>query len=354
MKISCLTSLRFIAATMIVVHHSRSMLWLSVDDFRGIPLDHAVSFFFILSGFVLAYKYPRLDRASVARFYLARFVRVWPLHFCAFLVLVAMYWPYSWEFIRKDFPLTAANVLLVQGWIPIKEVYFSWNWLSWAVSAEVFFYLLFPVLVRGFERTWKYKLCGSLLLVAILVALCNYTAPPADIQTGILYINPLSRLFEFVLGMATALLWREYGGKVNPQGMKGSLLEAGVFCGTIASIYYASSLIAICGFMGSAGREYLSHTSSALLFAALIFVMANQSGVVSKILQFKPLVLLGEASYVIFIFHQVILRCYKENTAMFSLPEPILYVIFWVILVTFSVTAYRIEHFVATRCPKPV
>jgi peptidoglycan/LPS O-acetylase OafA/YrhL len=351
-KINSLSSLRFIAASMIVVHHSRGMLWLTPDTFKNIPLDHAVSFFFVLSGFVLTHVY--LSRSfSAVPFYMARFARIWPLHVFAFLTLLIVC-PYLIK-APSAVPLAALNLSLVHSWIPIGQAFFSYNWLSWAVSVEVFFYLVFPLLIKDFERTWIYKLCGSLLLVTLLMAVCHYVALPPYSQdtmnkissTGVLYINPLSRLFEFVLGMSTALLWKTYSHRITLSPSAGSLLEISALCGVMLSLYYSLPLLAaVYGFIGPVVCEYLSHTLSALPIAALIFVIALQKGALSSLLKFRPLVLLGNASFAIFLFHQIILRFYLAHAEYFHpLPIPLLYVFFWVFLILFSLTVtYVVER----------
>ncbi len=88
-QIKCLTSLRFFAAAKIVVFHS-------VNAFRGLgqgkipfPLGQGVSFFFVLSGFILTYVYPSLSGSHRIRdFYVARIARIWPAHFVTFLLLL--------------------------------------------------------------------------------------------------------------------------------------------------------------------------------------------------------------------------------------------------------------------------
>jgi len=60
-KLNSLTSMRFVAAAMIVVHHSRGNFGIPLDAGGRFLLDQAVSFFFVLSGFILTYVYPRLD-----------------------------------------------------------------------------------------------------------------------------------------------------------------------------------------------------------------------------------------------------------------------------------------------------
>ena len=341
-RIDCLTSLRFIAASMIVVHHSRGTLYLKPDFLEKIPFDHAVSFFFILSGFILTYNYPKFEGVqSVIKFYIARLAKIWPIHISSFLLLFIIFLPWSYYSI-KNFPnnLDAVlNILMVQGWIPIKRIYFSYNWLSWAISTEFFFYLSFPFLINNFGRTYKYKLCGSFLLVIILIFVCTYSTLTPELRTGILYINPLSRLFEFILGMSTAFLWENYHDHIRLNKFSATLVEICALGGAIVSIYYSFFLIRSVGkYIGTSSCEYLCHTSSAIPFAVLIFFMAMQKGILSRIFQYRGMVLLGETSFAIFMFHQIILRFYVAHLKYFSfLPTPILYGLFWIFLILLSI-----------------
>ena len=65
-KIDALTGVRFIAAAMILVHHA-SIFRVPVPPFA---LDHGVSLFFVLSGFILSYVYPQLGSWSAIRRFL--------------------------------------------------------------------------------------------------------------------------------------------------------------------------------------------------------------------------------------------------------------------------------------------
>jgi peptidoglycan/LPS O-acetylase OafA/YrhL len=95
-KFDALTGLRFLAASLILVHHSTVLripipLW---------SFGHGVSLFFVLSGFILAYIYPRLDSGAEAkRFLILRVARIWPAHAATLLLTVvalslpAVNWP---------------------------------------------------------------------------------------------------------------------------------------------------------------------------------------------------------------------------------------------------------------------
>ena len=64
-----LTSLRFFAAMVILI--AQCGLVLRFVDFSW-PVLQAISFFFVLSGFVLMYRYPAIQPIEVGRFYRCR------------------------------------------------------------------------------------------------------------------------------------------------------------------------------------------------------------------------------------------------------------------------------------------
>ena len=186
---------------MIVVHHSVGLFGIEP---MGVNFGQGVTFFFVLSGFILTYVYPELPTgAATMRFWRARVARVWPAH-VASLVLGLVLLQYGW-----DTSTAIANLLMVQAWIPVSKYYFSYNAVSWSISAEFFFYLAFPFLLYKWDSTWRIKLAASGLIVVLLVVMVTvlalpsygHSAVPADAvkvtQHGILYINPVTRIFEF-------------------------------------------------------------------------------------------------------------------------------------------------------------
>lgn len=349
-KIDSLTSLRFIAAGMIVLHHTReSWSRLLPGLSNHVNLGQGVSFFFILSGFILTYVYPQFKSSNeVRRFFVARVARVWPAHMAAIILLFAIYVPLSFGEGRSILTWTL-NIFMIQGWIPLKEVFFSFNAVAWSISTEFFFYLAFPFLIRDFETTWTYKLMFSFLLVIAIVWFCNYFNLPAYdadakysiSRTALVYINPLSRLFEFVLGMCVALAWKKYYGLSNFGKITGSILELAAL-GVIALFLYLSSYAGyLTSLIGPAGSEYLGHTGASLSFALCIFIISLERGLVSYILRFKIPVLLGEISYSIYLFHQIILRFYGAHPGFARfLPLPVLYA------VTLITTAFFVWMFI--------
>lgn len=205
--------MRFFAATMIVFHHSFKEFGFGVNIPKYFSLNQAVSFFFILSGFILAYVYRSFeDKQSVKRFFIARVARVWPLHITA--TIISMIIAYKWHWfqlignhaIEKFWLPLFTNVFMIHSWIPLKDYFWSFNSVSWSISTEFGFYFLFPVLIHNFGNTWKSKLSFTFFLSILIVIFCLFTKLPVGIDNrvwyfGLISINPLSRLFEFTFGI---------------------------------------------------------------------------------------------------------------------------------------------------------
>jgi peptidoglycan/LPS O-acetylase OafA/YrhL len=328
-KLDALTGLRFFAAIAIVIHHLRGF-GLPNNVFEGWLLDNGVSLFFVLSGFILTYVYPSLDtRGAIRRFWLARFARIWPAHITALALCYLLLDgdPSKYGTGVNTLTYGIANILLVHAWIPYAESFFSYNSVSWSISTEAFFYLAFPILISAFSRTWWLKLIAVSLISLALIYICIatglqvYTAPGQGLTlTGILYINPLTRLFEFTLGMCTALLWRNTHDKLRAGMIVGTLVELAVIILMLASSRAVAQLCAWANSeFGFAAAQWLGQGGGmALNFAGLIFVMALHQGLISRALGSRIGIFLGEISFMIYLIHYVLLRAYTMRIEWFS------------------------------------
>lgn len=296
-RLKALTSLRFFAAAVVVVHH------LSGGSLSFDGGAHGVAFFFALSGFILAYNYQALPSWSdQRRFLINRFARLWPAHVvgivAVFLVLPELFAVTSWEQI-------ISNLAMVQAWIPINGIAYSINGPSWSISTEFAFYLAFLFLIQDFRRTWWWKLAGTLGVAISLVVLASalrlpWSAPNliTDCST-LLYIFAPARLFEFTLGMCAAFVWRV----LSPRIKEGSIL-LWTTIELAAVVLVAWTTWATHAYLGQAPIYYWI-VSAAITIPALmlISVMALQRGWISAMLSIGPMVILGEISYSIYLLH---------------------------------------------------
>jgi peptidoglycan/LPS O-acetylase OafA/YrhL len=322
---------------MIVLEHSAGLLGKEFSKcIASYCLDQGVSFFFVLSGFILYYSYPKLtSRGQIAEFLTARIARIWPTHI-ATATLFALLFSVWWLPQGSRVPwVTLANVFLLQAWIPQSRAYFSFNAPSWSVSTELFFYLLFPLLVVNWEKTWRTKLLACGTLTAGMLLLCNYlklhgtSSPISSLFHALLYINPISRLLEFVLGMTGGLLFVNLSRRRLSRAVA-SALEILFVVLALTNLYLSSILFsAMRNCAGSPLPYWLYYTSGAPVYACLITTLAFQKGWVSSFLSLRPLIILGEISYSVYLVHWIILQWFQEHTTFATITHLAVYFIYW-------------------------
>lgn len=228
--LDALTSLRFVAAAYVLIFHYDRFYFGSVPATGPVSLGYSgVSFFFVLSGFILAYTYRSVDLGDpgiLSRFRRARIARVYPLYLLS--LLAALPWLIAW--VLKAAPplqtLMVSSVVLaplgLHAFVPGAAC--ALNCPSWSISAEVFFYLLFPALLPLVLRRPVASAVAALALWCVLAAastvIWRHFAPgvsvidpnasgqvPALLAQFIKYFPPL-RLPEFVAGLLLFVLWQ--------------------------------------------------------------------------------------------------------------------------------------------------
>jgi len=336
-RLDALTSLRFFAAAMIVTSHAAGLFGTVRGDIPTVFIQ-GVSFFFVLSGFILAYIYPRLETwPEIRHFWRARFARIWPAFFVSFLLA---YWLLS---LSWDTKIGMANLFMVHAWIPFPNYFHSYNVPSWSISAEMFFYLAFPFLIYQWQKTWLIKLLVSGAIVITLISVLNLidqgTFVEGTIGNAILYEHPVSRIFEFIIGIWIAFYWHKRVKHNQWTTFRATLYESGVILLAVASMYSISTFVSLMPLTlgGEAATAWLKGSGSIFAFGLLIYVMAIGRGRISAWLSHPILVLLGEISFSVYLLHYMLLEYYGENFASFPhLPNLLSLAIFWTILLLSS------------------
>jgi peptidoglycan/LPS O-acetylase OafA/YrhL len=166
--LDALTIARFPAAIGVVwFHFGRAQLSFIPKWLHGFIISGytGVTFFFVLSGFILTYVYHRRDlhnSIELRRFAVHRIARIYPVYLLAWALYGLLSPPHSWSGIIAWGVLSAT---LLQSWIPNGPP--NWNWPGWSLSAEAFFYACFPAL-QGASRRLRtgvlYAVLGLLLI----------------------------------------------------------------------------------------------------------------------------------------------------------------------------------------------
>jgi peptidoglycan/LPS O-acetylase OafA/YrhL len=343
-RLNALTGLRFVAAVVVVLYHvARPALAGGPDWLRQIiAAGHVgVSLFFVHSGFVLAYRY--LDATGSrpfgrAAFWCARLARLWPLYLISLLLTLPFPdYPASLPDWRS---LDVARVLVVlstmtftQAWLP--DLQMVWNGPAWSLSVEAFFYAVFPFLCAPVAR-WPSRsllaLCGASWVFALALPLAYLVSHPdgsgalpsyalwAGPERAMAYgqersywaqyviFAPLARLPEFVLGVAAGVLFLRH--RSSGRRLPGALLSG------------VGALGVVVGMWAGAWLPYLLLNNGLLApcCALLMFGLAHGGGPLAWLLSRRPMLILGEASYGVYILQTPVLIWFSLALSLAAPP----------------------------------
>jgi len=316
LNLPTLTSLRFFAAAMIFAFHLREFAPTPLLYALAPAMYHGVSFFFVLSGFVLTYAYADRD-ISWSRFFLARYARLAPAHLAALALLIAVL-PPLYACGQRLEPGAAALALalkaaMLDAWFPVRGVQQSWNNVSWSLSIEMAFYAAFPALLAAMTR----RPALTLGAVAALSAAVPLAAAAAGVpvfapgRNAISLFNlascwPPARLAEFALGMATCLAWRRFP-RIGYAWATAA--EAAAVAG--AGLWLFLVVPSLVGAARGVPFVILRAAGSAPVFAALIAALAAGQGAIGRLLSWRPFVALGEASFAFYLVHMIVMRALR-------------------------------------------
>lgn len=347
-EVSGLTGLRFVAALSVAIAHGSLLIlrfdrpqllgvsWLSTVAGLGMTL------FFVLSGFVIHYNYriavTQNGASGLLAFLWKRFARLYPLYLFI-LVLDILLGRKLFEYVSGN-PTAISDTLhalpyyltLTQSW---RYVYFSQNSLiyaigvdlplTWSISAEWFFYLSYPLIafaiirVRHSAVAIAAAVLWSILWIALILALhgregqidawamATYgsLAGVQNFQDSyfrwLMYFSPYMRIGEFILGCIAGQL---YILLEDRRPNRSECVWGGVFL--------------LLGLLSVPMILYLMYSPNVTVpvikklsycyglapsVAVIMFCAARYKTVLSDVLNSRPFVLLGDASYSIYLIH---------------------------------------------------
>ena len=312
---STLTPLRGIAALLTVIFHVSLMAGPLVNHTQVLSRMYLmVDFFFVLSGFIMCHVYGDLFSGEVTmpafkKFTIARFARVYPLHFITLLYTVILFYVSAKLSIPKVPVLQVENsgYTIVTNLLLLQSMnlhhWFSWVHASWSISTEWWAYMVFPFLVKPFSKLSSAGkiavtfLCfgGYLFITFIIIPIVPFPAeiPFVKIDPNSLSVNVgyqfgfIRCLCGFVLGMMMYQGFKtDWGKKILANGYVFLLAVFGLFI----SMHFGLPDVITIGF---------------LPFVLLSAAYGSPS--IIKLFSAKPLQKLGDWSFSIYLVHQPLL-----------------------------------------------
>ncbi len=319
MKPEQLTFTRYIAALSVVFFHYGGQVFPA-----NLPAIHpiltagpiAVSYFYVLSGFIMAIAYYRPDSDKPFprnRYWLARVARIYPVYLLALLLMITA----KHQGPERP-PITILlSLSMTQAWVPGYPL--TLNAPGWSLSVEAFFYLVFPLLVMVAKRHHLMALAIvsgvfwalTQLLHTILLNSPDYQ-PFSHLHDFIFY-NPVMHLNTFLMGFVVGAWMLE--GKLQP--LSSPLPNFGglflVFTFILVLLVARLPIIHCTGI----NLDYTNGLIAPLFLAFIALLALNTSGL-SKFLQHKWMILLGEASFSLYILQKPLHGIYEKLTSRWT------------------------------------
>lgn len=332
MKIEQITFTRFIAALSIVVFHYGQNIFPFNLSFIQFFFEHAnvgVSYFFLLSGFVLIIANREKQKVAPMEFYLNRFARIYPVYLLAYLFMLF----YEQIFLGKsDLTELYLHLFAVQTWVPGRAL--SFNYPAWSLSVELVFYLIFPLTFNFLYRRVKLRfLSFAIISIWIISQLAFHYYYYSGYYTGfpskshdVLYYMPLMHLSQFLLGNIAGLFFLKYRHKLQNSN---------------STVIFALVVLILVMLKNPFGMNYHNGLLS-ILFLPLLLLLSSSDGYLSRLFAKQKLVYLGEISYGLYILQVPIFSFSYDIFNIIGLSyEPLKFYISLILLVFTSFLSYR-------------
>ena len=338
MKIPQLHFTRFLAAFSVVIFHFGLETWpFTIKEIHTIFTygNLAVSFFFCLSGFILAVVYSGQPKPfPVKKYFVARFARIYPIYILTFLITLVLISYYN-DRVPRMFSVFL-QVFGLHAWVPGECL--EINFPGWSISVEIFFYLVLPFLVLFFQRFGKLPMgIFAVLLWAVSAViqfkLVNYSNTIVSPTFGdFLLRNPALHLNGFVLGFAAGAFFLSDMSKWRVPAVIPVLMYS---LGTL--LFFGSY------FWNNDLGHYGTNGLFAPVFVLIILGLSMDKSPLSRLFSHPFFVMGGEMSYAVYLLQCPVILAFKlitGNHGNLSLGE------FWLYMLILIVTSFLSFKFV--------
>ncbi len=347
-----LTGFRALAAAMVFFHHFNPAVehpfLISFYDFFS-EMHVGVSLFFVLSGFLITYRYKSSFQISFSwfsQYFLNRFARIYPVYALLTLLSYAIYilFPFINEStINTEFKTLFYNLTLIRGFFSGYK--FTLIKQGWSLTVEEVFYLCCPFILLLINR---YKI--SILLiwlcltgVGFILCLMGNTIStdgffsPTKFMLGYTFFG---RSFEFLLGVLLGLNIEKMvmvkDGK-NPLALLTFTGIAGiVLMLKVLACVRGDSSVGIQTFSGILANNFVLPFFVCAFIAGLIL----ENSWITNVLKTKFFELLGRASYTFYLIHMGILQVFLGHHLQFN---------YWVVFILLWLVSILIYWFYEER-----
>lgn len=293
--------LRGLAAFGIMIYHylSWTLGKFSSDTFMGRLGIYGVSIFYVLSGLTLYYVYydkMKPSKDDILSFFKKRIFRIFPLLWLVTIVSIIL------SRTMPDFTDLFLNLSGLFGFIKWDK-YFSAG--VWSIGNELVFYIFLPFFILFIK---KFKPLMILLAIAILGLYLYFAFVKLNPNLTLSeqwkdYVNPLNQVFLFLSGFLIGFF-------LHNIKIKNSIIISFLLFGIVLFTFYPTTGDTI---NIVTGINRLVFTSCCFIICICFYKLTF------KFPDFihKPLTLLGEASYSVYLLHPIVWKLTGISSGIF-------------------------------------
>ncbi|WP_145585831.1 acyltransferase family protein [Yersinia kristensenii] len=303
-NITGITALRGLAASLVLIVHSSSLLGFKHNISPLTTLTNiGVDIFFIISGFIITYAHWDdfgKGGAAITNFFKKRILRIYPMYFLfTILTAIAVYLlPQLFSAMKSSNELLLKSLLF----LPSEMTDYSISLLlavAWTLSFEVLFYIIFSTTLL-FNRTVAIR---TILLMLIAWAVLAMTITSDNYMISF-FASTLP--LEFLFGVVLCVAYKKE--RIHLSVMKNKKIGPAFLI-----LMAAFSLIVFCFIFPIEQRELRGNARflyfgvpSVFIFMAFLNNAVNETSVSGKLVK-----LIGNASYVTYLSHFMTIGCIK-------------------------------------------
>lgn len=291
----------------------------------------AVMLFFILSGFVTYLSmHKKADSILIkdsVKFSINKMKEMYPLHLITLIISI----PMRINFIMLN-PIMGiiaifSHILLIQSIIPVNNIYFNFNEPSWYISAMIYIYLFTNIFVKFVRSVSNKKInpAHCIIYIYIVQLIIALLVKGNRFEQWILYINPLFRSFDYLIGMFLGQL-HLINKEKSISRKYSSIMEIGTIAIFLIALYNLKFV-----------PRYLEYGLYFTPFITiLIYIISLEEGIISNWLGNKILLNLSKISFEFFMIHMPVIILVGKIFEIIAWPKMLGYLVAFFITLILS------------------
>jgi peptidoglycan/LPS O-acetylase OafA/YrhL len=298
-----LTGIRAISAYLVFIHHYHSFPQevLGQVAFRILKEAHiGVSIFFVLSGFLITYRYFHLEIFSFKKYIINRIARIYPVYFTLTLLTFLI----NPDSFKDSYIVLLLNLTFLRGFF--HQYLFSGVAPGWSLTVEETFYITAPLIFYLIRKHISWVMISPVILLFLGYLFVDFFQKVnfhgfISSNSFMLLYTFFGRSFEFFIGIALAMFYSKNNEPIK--GFKYTFIGVLMIGACMTGMAYFSGETFQYGIFHPAGifinNVILPLTGVSLLFYGLL----KEKTLLSIFLSSSIMVKLGKSSYIFYLIH---------------------------------------------------